>query len=369
MKKFFTSDIHFDDDRLNLFGRDVVFKSSDEFDTQIIKNWNSLIKSDDIVYYLGDASLSEKGLKNFEKLNGKKILIKGNYDEADTAKFKVSNTTLSKYFYKIYKSGYIKVNGEIIYLTHFPNKGKSDCFNIVGHIHEKWKVQRNMINVGVDAWHFYPVSEKQIKFTINAIRNYYDDNVFAGELKCNSDFKYKDKDAKTIVESKKNENVLYPPKINDKNNKIIFLAGPIQGSVNWQDTAIKLLKDELPKDCKIACPRLPYKPDEFNYNKQVDWETEYLKMASSDGIILFWLANEEHHDPERCYAQTTRFELATWLERQKNNPKIKICIGIEKDFPGKKYIEKKIEDEYYDIDTIFTSLKDLCHNVISKIKK
>lgn len=191
MKKFFTSDIHFGDDRLELAGRDLLFKNSDDFDKQIIENWNEVVGKDDLVYYLGDIALTEKGLENISKCNGKKILIKGNYDEEETAKFKINDDILKKYFTKIVRSGYIKINGEKVFLTHYPTKGKKNSFNIVGHIHEKWRVQRNMINVGTDAWHFYPVSEDKIKFTMNAIRNHYDENVFAGELECNTDFKQK----------------------------------------------------------------------------------------------------------------------------------------------------------------------------------
>lgn len=36
-KRFFTSDIHFCDDRLNLYGRDLMFKNSDDVDNYIIK--------------------------------------------------------------------------------------------------------------------------------------------------------------------------------------------------------------------------------------------------------------------------------------------------------------------------------------------
>ena len=367
MKKFFTSDIHFDDGRLNLFGRDIVFESSEAFDEQIIKNWNQVVGIKDLVYYLGDAALSQTGLEKLSKCNGKKILIKGNYDEKDTAKFDVSDELLLRYFDKVYKSGYIKLNGERIYLNHFPNKGKTDCFNIVGHIHEKWKVQKNMINVGIDAWHFYPVSEEQIKFTINAIRKHFDDNVFAGELKANTNFKYQNKEVKVIKENVLHKNVLYPPKIEVNDFKIIFLAGPIQGSRDWQAEIINKLKDKLPDNYKIACPRLEYKDGEFDYNKQVDWETEYLTRAANDGVILFWLANEEQHDSKRSYAQTTRFELATWLERQKANNKIKIFLGVEKDFPGKKYIVKKVEDEYFDIETIFTNMDDICNSILKKL--
>ena len=35
-----------------------------------------------------------------------------------------------------------------------------------------------MINVGVDAWHFKPVSLEEILFTKKAIECHYDDNVF-----------------------------------------------------------------------------------------------------------------------------------------------------------------------------------------------
>ena len=369
MKKFFTSDIHFDDNRLELFGRDILFKNSDEFDKQIIENWNSVVGENDVVYCLGDVSLSEKGLKNISKCNGKKILIKGNYDEESTAKYKVSDDLLKKYFYKIYKSGYIKIKNERIYLNHYPNKGKKDCFNIVGHIHGGWRVQKNMINVGLDAWNYFPISENKIIFYMNAIRKFYDDNVFAGELECNLKFDYQDKKVEFIKENKDIKNLVFPPKIIKNNKKTIFLAGPIQGTSDWQTKFANKISNKISSNYEIASPRMEYKPSEFDYDKQVDWETEYLTKASKNGLIVFWLANEEEHDPKRCYAQTTRFELATWLERQKNsNGAIKIAIGIDKNFSGGKYIIKKIEEEYLDIENIYDNMDDLIEHVIEIAK-
>lgn len=183
--RYFTSDIHFDDDRLNLFARDLLFDNKEEFDKHIIKMWNETVKEDDIVFVLGDVALSEKGLENIGKCNGTKFLIKGNYDEKETAKYDVSDDLLLKYFKKVAKNGFIKINDEKIYLNHYPTKCKAEFFNLTGHIHGTWKVQRNMINVGTDAWHFKPVSEEMIKFQINGIRKHYDENVFAGELEAN----------------------------------------------------------------------------------------------------------------------------------------------------------------------------------------
>lgn len=39
-----------------------------------------------------------------------------------------------------------------------------------------WHLNDNRI--GVDAWHFRPISEDQIDFCRTAIEKYYDDNVF-----------------------------------------------------------------------------------------------------------------------------------------------------------------------------------------------
>ena len=40
---------------------------------------------------------------------------------------------------------------------------------ICGHIHNRWKIYRNIINVSVDAWDYKPVSIKQIEYTFKAV--------------------------------------------------------------------------------------------------------------------------------------------------------------------------------------------------------
>lgn len=186
-KRFFTSDLHFDDDRLNLYGRDLMFKNSKEVNEYIIQKWNDNINDEDLVIVVGDVSMTKKGLYNLKKLNGEKWLVKGNYDKSvengGTAKYEISDEILSEYFTKIVDELEIEIDGEKIYINHFPTNRKPQMMNIIGHIHGTWKVKRNMINVGVDAWHFTPVSEDLIKFQINGIRNHYDENVFMDEIK------------------------------------------------------------------------------------------------------------------------------------------------------------------------------------------
>jgi len=89
-------------------------------------------------------------------------LIVGNYDKLDTHYY-------TTYFNELWENLNINLFDKTIHLTHYPTMAKKEHFNLVGHIHGLWKVQKNMINVSCDAWHFKPVSEKEILFTINSI--------------------------------------------------------------------------------------------------------------------------------------------------------------------------------------------------------
>jgi len=181
---FFTSDTHFGDDRLNLYGRDLLFDTKEEIDEYIIRRWNDVVSEGDTVYHLGDVAMNEDSLKSVKRLNGKKILVKGNYDT------KIKDEVLLLYFDEICDNKVLSVEKDgdelELYLNHYPVKAKADYFNIVGHIHGLWRVQRNMINVGCDAWHFTPISMEQVLFVHNAIDKFYDMNVFAGELEQNT---------------------------------------------------------------------------------------------------------------------------------------------------------------------------------------
>ncbi len=89
-----------------------------------------------------------------------------------------------------------------------------------------------------------------------------------------------------------------PPQRHD-DKKLVFLAGPIMGAENWQQRAIADLAD---LDIYIANPRRE-KSDNFNYDRQVEWETFYLSRAD---VVMFWLPLEAQHVEGRSYAQTSR---------------------------------------------------------------
>ena len=78
---YFISDTHFHHSNIIKYCN-IPFKDINEMNETIISNWNSIITKDDVLYHLGDFCLSnDDEIKNiFNRLNGNKILIRGNHD-------------------------------------------------------------------------------------------------------------------------------------------------------------------------------------------------------------------------------------------------------------------------------------------------
>ena len=127
----------------------------------------------------------------------------------------------------------------------------------------------------------------------------------------------------------------------------VFLAGPIQGAPEWQNSI-----DMIPGVTFLSPRRVSY--DNFNYNEQVNWETEAMRTAD---VILFWIPEEAEHIEGRGYAQTTRTEFGEYIAMGK-----KVIIGIYDKFPGRRYFASKCKQ--YGI----TELHDSLQGVIGELK-
>ena len=156
-----------------------------------------------------------------------------------------------------------------------------------------------------------------------------------------------------------------PPKEAEYNRPIIFLAGLVQGTYDWQSKAIEIIHNLNP-DIAIASPRrATFDEENFNYEEQIDWETLHLRRAGLKGVIMFWLAREESPISGRAYVQTTRFELAEWVTQHKYM-RAKIVVGIEEGYSGERYIRKRLQ-ETPDI-PILDNLDEVCAEALKKIK-
>ncbi|MFW5847089.1 MAG: metallophosphoesterase [Nanoarchaeota archaeon] len=170
---FFTADTHFGHENIIKYCKRP-FKNVQEMDNKIIFNWNKKVKPGDKVYFAGDFCFkhSKKDSKSFRywlsQLNGEVIFFKGNHDSKNSL-----NTKLV--------SGIIKIDGEEVFICHCPKDySKAQKINLVGHVHEKWKIKKIgeniLVNIGVDQWNFTPIRWEEIsteikKFYSNFIQN------------------------------------------------------------------------------------------------------------------------------------------------------------------------------------------------------
>jgi calcineurin-like phosphoesterase family protein len=110
-----------------------------EMDEFMIKAWNERVRPTDKVYHLGDVVINRRAMSTLARLNGDKVLIRGNHDIFRDDEYRM-------YFREL--RAYHVMNGLI--LSHIPvheaSLGRFGC-NIHGHLH----ANRVMKARGVDA--------------------------------------------------------------------------------------------------------------------------------------------------------------------------------------------------------------------------
>jgi calcineurin-like phosphoesterase family protein len=98
-----------------------------EMDEEMIRRWNDRVRPNDKVYHLGDVVINRKALKTLARLNGDKVLIRGNHDIFRDDEYR-------EYFREL--RAYHVMNGMI--LSHIPvHEASLGRFgvNIHGHLH------------------------------------------------------------------------------------------------------------------------------------------------------------------------------------------------------------------------------------------
>jgi calcineurin-like phosphoesterase family protein len=111
----------------------------DEMDEDMVRMWNETVKPTDKVYHLGDVVINRKALGIMRRLNGDKVLIRGNHDIFRDEEYREHFRELRAYHV---------MNGMI--LSHIPVHEESlgrFGVNIHGHLH----TNRVMKARGVDA--------------------------------------------------------------------------------------------------------------------------------------------------------------------------------------------------------------------------
>lgn len=194
MSTFFTSDTHFGHGNIIKYSSRP-FKDYEHMDWEIVNNWNKMVGDTDVVYHLGDLALgpSDRWDEIMKSLNGYKVFIVGNHDRIFAGEKPRQREKWDEKYHEWFDEVWDNLeivldDGTEVNLSHFPYDGDShgkDRYSefrlkdegqilIHGHTHAEWaskemdsRVSRSkagtlQIHVGMDAWHYRPVSEERV---------------------------------------------------------------------------------------------------------------------------------------------------------------------------------------------------------------
>jgi calcineurin-like phosphoesterase family protein len=182
MTTWFTADLHLGHRNIiDYCGRP--FGDAEAMNRALVDGWNDVVVEDDDVWVLGDFALGKLAdtLPLVRELRGRKVLLAGNHDRCWFGHGRRADGWTDRYL----DAGFDEVHqGELKYrvgdtkvlLCHFPYRGDSHDHDryrehrpvdrgswlLHGHVHERWAQRGRMINVGVDATGFRPISEDEI---------------------------------------------------------------------------------------------------------------------------------------------------------------------------------------------------------------
>ena len=183
---WFTSDLHFGHANIIRYC-DRPFADVAAMNTGLIERWNAVVDPNDTVWVLGDVAMGHiaDSLPLIGRLHGTKHLVSGNHDRCFDADRRPDGKAAA-WEQRYIDAGFATVHHGEVRLTldsaddgklavcacHFPYSGDSGDEDryvdrrpaddggrlLHGHVHERWRWHRRMINVGVDAWEYAPVA-------------------------------------------------------------------------------------------------------------------------------------------------------------------------------------------------------------------
>lgn len=180
MARFYTSDLHLGHQNIIDYAGRPFTTADGQSDIDMMRlvlaeRWDAVVKPGDQVYVLGDISFKTDEIESFIKNRpGQKFWVFGNHDPRDN-KFRKRMVSDGIFV----KTGDIinsKLDdGTLVVCCHYPilrwQNARYGSIHLHGHCHGqlKYPFTGRIIDVGVDAWDFTPVSEQQIKEKIKGI--------------------------------------------------------------------------------------------------------------------------------------------------------------------------------------------------------
>jgi calcineurin-like phosphoesterase family protein len=162
---YFTSDLHVNHANILAYSHRP-FSSVPEMNEALIVNFNKRVKAEDTVYIIGDFMMGHGFKENLlaftPRLNGKKVLVKGNHDRS-------SELYLAAGFAEVHNQVVLPISGSTypsVLLQHKPPQKAVGTFPYAyvlhGHVHELFKTRAYWVNVGVDVQNYEPKTLEEL---------------------------------------------------------------------------------------------------------------------------------------------------------------------------------------------------------------
>lgn len=167
MSNWFTADLHLGHANIIKYCNRP-FTSASEMDMTLIQRWNSVVKPEDTVYFLGDFcfAVTEQAKAYLSQLHGQIHFIEGNHDK--------SAFQIKHMFSSYRKFSEINIENTPITLCHYAmrvfNKSHRGAYHLYGHSHGTLPEDDTTLSFdcGVDTNNFYPYSWEDVKRRMSA---------------------------------------------------------------------------------------------------------------------------------------------------------------------------------------------------------
>jgi calcineurin-like phosphoesterase family protein len=176
----FYSDPHFYHENVISYSKRP-FASADQMNEELIRLYNERIGKSDVVLWLGDCFFcsAEKGARILIRLNGVKVLVRGNHDRPAAAMARMGFAVVADQLT-------LSISGKKVLASHYPYPGvqsaedlrepgkqivdkfdrpvrHKDQILLHGHTHSSERYLDGMVHCGVDAWDYRPAMYEEVE--------------------------------------------------------------------------------------------------------------------------------------------------------------------------------------------------------------
>ena len=139
MRTFVTSDLHLGHKNIQKFCPETRshYTDVDNMNEEMVREWNTMISADDLVYILGDVAFmpAPKAVTFLKRMNGRKILVEGNHDQKQ-----LKDNSFRACFEEIHKYLDIRYADRKIVMFHYPihfewDQAHRGSIHFHGHLH------------------------------------------------------------------------------------------------------------------------------------------------------------------------------------------------------------------------------------------